>query len=169
MSIVPSTTTCGIIPDSPIGPLTLSFSSFGLIKIDFGIAEEHEPAGLAFERAAEELDAYFSGNITRFSVPVDATGTAFQQRVWTLLKTIPYGETRSYGHLARILGDIKLARAVGSANRLNPIPIIYPCHRVIGANGQLIGYGGGIHRKKILLQLETRNSRPELFNHYEDC
>ncbi len=168
MSIVPSTLTCGIISDSPVGPLTLTFSSFGLKRIDFGVINEHEPAGIAFEIVAEELDAYFSGGLTHFSVRVDLDGTAFQKSVWNLLETIPYGETRSYGHIARILGDIRLARAVGNANRSNPIPIIYPCHRVIGANGQLTGYRGGVNRKKVLLQLETCHIQPELFNPQKD-
>ncbi len=88
--------------------------------------------------------------------------------MWALLQTIPYGETRSYGHLARVLGDANLARAVGHANGSNPIPILYPCHRVVGSNRHLTGYRGGLHRKDILLQLEARHTRPELFRHPVD-
>ena len=168
MLIVPQNSTCGVIPKSPLGPLTLVFSSVGLTNIEYGAISDYEPAGIPFEAAAHELDAYFSGKLTRFSIKLDPHGTAFQKRVWTLLETIPYGETRSYGQLARILGDVNLSRAVGRANGSNPIPIVYPCHRVIGANGHLTGYGGGIHRKETLLRLEARNTSPDLFSQFED-
>lgn len=168
MLIVPQNCTCGVISETPLGPLTLIFSSSGLTRIEFGAVSNYESAGTPFEVAAQELDAYFSGNLTRFSIKLDPHGTAFQKRVWTLLETIPYGETRSYGQLARLLGDVNLSRAVGGANGTNPIPIIYPCHRVIGANGQLTGYGGGIHRKETLLRLEARNTSPDLFSQFED-
>ncbi len=168
MRIVPQNFTCGIISETPLGPLTLIFSSIGLTRILFGTMSGYEPAGISFEVAAQELDAYFSGKLSRFSVKLDPHGTTFQKRVWALLETIPYGETRSYGHLARLLGNVNLSRAVGRANGSNPIPIICPCHRVIGANGQLTGYGGGIHRKETLLQLETRNTSPDLFSQFGD-
>jgi methylated-DNA-[protein]-cysteine S-methyltransferase len=106
------------------------------------------------ERAIAQLAEYFAGNRTAFDLPLDASGSDFERQVWTLLRAIPYGATTSYGELARRLGDVKLSRAVGAANGKNPIPIIVPCHRVIGANGDLTGFGGGIDRKRWLLEHE---------------
>lgn len=103
---------------------------------------------------ASELEQYFAGQRTIFSVPLDAHGTEFQQRVWDKLVSIPFGQSRSYGELASQLGDAKLTRAVGTANGRNPISIVVPCHRVIGADGSLTGYAGGIERKLFLLRLE---------------
>jgi len=160
---VPPMTTCGVINESPVGPLTLLFSPHGLTNLYYGCHLDFEPVGACFENVANELEAYFQGKLTSFSVELDPQGTPFQKRVWALLKTIPYGETRSYGQLARKLGNVNLARAVGHANRVNPIPIIYPCHRVIGSSGKLTGYLGGLHRKEILLNLEASFKRPELF------
>lgn len=169
MPNVPKNFTGGIISETPVGPLTLIFSPLGLTRIQFeSLSEDYEPAGTLFETAAQELAAYFAGELTRFSVPLAPCGTAFQKRVWALLPDIPYGETRSYGQLARLLGDSRLARAVGRANGSNPIPIIYPCHRVMGANGQLTGYSGGLHRKELLLHLEAGNTQADLFSHCED-
>jgi len=105
--------------------------------------------------AAAELDAYFKGELRQFSVALDIRGTDFQRRVWDALLSIPYGETRSYGEIARAIGHPTAIRAVGLANRANPICIIVPCHRVIGADGKLVGYGGGLHRKQALLDLES--------------
>jgi len=105
--------------------------------------------------AASELDDYFAGKLFRFTVPLDLRGTPFQHQVWQLLQNIPYGETVSYGELARSLGRANAARAVGGAVGSNPISIIVPCHRVIGANGNLTGYGGGLSRKRALLDLEA--------------
>jgi O-6-methylguanine DNA methyltransferase len=105
--------------------------------------------------AASELDDYFAGRLSRFTVPLDLRGTPFQRQVWQLLQNIPYGETISYSELARSLGRANAARAVGGAVGSNPISIIVPCHRVIGANGNLTGYGGGLHRKRALLDLEA--------------
>ncbi len=165
MPIVPLSTKCGVIPETPVGPLTLIFSDVGLREIQFGHTLDYEPAGSAFEQVAAQLEKYFSGDLTSFSVNLDPHGTVFQKRVWELLETIPYGETRTYGQLARMLGDVNLTRSVGRANGANPIPILYPCHRVIGANGHLTGYRGGIHRKGTLLQLEAQQTRPMLFNY----
>lgn len=103
---------------------------------------------------ASELEAYFAGTLREFSVPLDFRGTDFQHHVWEVLRGIPYGETRSYGQVARSLSRLTASRAVGRANGANPISIIIPCHRVIGANGTLVGYGGGLHRKQALLNLE---------------
>jgi len=104
--------------------------------------------------ARRQLDEYFACTRTSFDLPLDAEGTAFERRVWDLLRAIPYGTTTSYGELARRLGEPKDARAVGAANGKNPIPIIVPCHRVIGANGDLTGFGGGLERKRWLLEHE---------------
>src|ERR1043166_8417273 len=109
-----------------------------------------------FERGREQLDAYFARELRVVALPLSAKGSGFQQRVWDQLRTIPFGETWSYGALARKLGDPNASRAVGLANGRNPIGIIVPCHRVIGANGSLTGYGGGIERKRWLLAHELR-------------
>jgi len=106
------------------------------------------------ELLRRELDGYFSGALKTFSVPIALSGTPFQMRVWNSLAEIPYGVTTTYGQVAKSLGDAKLSRAVGMANGANPISIIIPCHRVIGAGGKLTGYGGGLWRKVALLELE---------------
>jgi len=102
----------------------------------------------------EQLKEYFAGMRTTFDLPLEPSGTAFQLNVWQLLRTIPYGVTTSYGELARRLGEPKASRAVGAANGANPIPIIVPCHRVVGSRGELTGFGGGIERKRWLLEHE---------------
>ena len=104
----------------------------------------------------EQLDAYFAGELSEFDLPLAPHGTPFQRRVWDELSRIPFGETTSYSELARRLGDPKLVRAVGLANGRNPLAIVIPCHRVIGAGGSLTGYGGGLDRKRWLLDLEAR-------------
>lgn len=111
---------------------------------------------VALERAREQLQAYFEGELQVFDLPVEAAGTPFQKRVWRALCDIPYGETISYGELARRIGQPTASRAVGLANGQNPVSIIVPCHRVIGANGKLTGYGGGLPRKQWLLAHEAR-------------
>jgi O-6-methylguanine DNA methyltransferase len=116
----------------------------------------------AFGRAAEQLAAYFAGDRTGFDVELAMSGTQFQQRVWGALREIPYGETVSYGELADRLGQPGASRAVGLANGKNPIGIIVPCHRVIGANGSLTGYGGGLDRKRWLLGFERGSRQPTL-------
>ncbi len=119
--------------------------------------EGAEPSNAAILLDAErQLAEYFGGWRTAFDLPVKAPGTAFQQQVWAALQEIPYGHTISYGGLAERLGNPKAVRAVGSANGHNPIAIVVPCHRVIGANGSLTGYGGGLERKKFLLELESK-------------
>ncbi|MDF1667694.1 MAG: methylated-DNA--[protein]-cysteine S-methyltransferase [Planctomycetota bacterium] len=114
-------------------------------------------------KAAEQIDEYFAGTRRAFDLAIRPFGTAFQDSVWKRLAEIPYGETRSYGELAKDLGDVKKARAVGMANGRNPISIILPCHRVIGANGSLTGYGGGLDAKSQLLDLEARALGKRLF------
>ncbi len=112
--------------------------------------------------AASQLDAYFAGKLRQFSLPLDLRGTPFQRRVWELLQEIPYGETRSYGQIARALGHPAASRAVGQAIGTNPVSIIVPCHRVIGAGGELVGYGGGLERKRALLDLEAAARQQKL-------
>jgi methylated-DNA-[protein]-cysteine S-methyltransferase len=107
-------------------------------------------------RAADQLRSYFVGELTQFEVPLAPGGTSFQQQVWSALQQLPFGTTSSYGQLAASLGQPLAARAVGLANGRNPIPIIIPCHRLIGASGSLVGYGGGLERKRWLLDLEAR-------------
>jgi len=108
------------------------------------------------KKAVEQLEDYFKGTLKEFDLPLAPNGTKFQQSVWRALQDIPYGETKSYGEVARSIGNPKAARAVGMANNRNPIAIFIPCHRVIGVNGKLVGYGGGIDIKEILLGLEKK-------------
>jgi methylated-DNA-[protein]-cysteine S-methyltransferase len=112
------------------------------------------PPGEMLARAALQLNEYFAGQRTTFDLPLEAMGSVFEHRVWKALRSIPYGTTTSYGDLAKRLGDPSATRAVGSANGKNPIPIIIPCHRVVGANGDLTGFGGGLDRKRWLLEHE---------------
>jgi len=148
---------------SPIGDLVITASDSGLTGVWFPgkgpVAaarpdDERGPASELLARASEQLAEYFAGTRTTFDLPLDAGGTAFERRVWDALRTIPYGRTLSYSELARRLGDPRATRAVGAANGKNPIPIIVPCHRVIGANGALTGFGGGLDRKRWLLEHE---------------
>ena len=108
------------------------------------------------KQAAKELQEYFDGERKIFNVPLEPKGTDFQQKVWNALKEIPYGDTCSYKNIAEKVGNIKASRAVGMANNKNPIPIIIPCHRVIGTNGKLVGYAGGLGIKEKLLKLENK-------------
>ena len=114
-----------------------------------------------FPEVKRQLSAYFAGTLTEFDLPLAPQGTAFQQTVWNALRDIPYGETMTYGALAVKIGNPGSARAVGLANGKNPISIVTPCHRVIGANGKLVGYGGGLGRKEILLALEKAGRRDQ--------
>jgi methylated-DNA-[protein]-cysteine S-methyltransferase len=143
---------------SPIGDLTLVNSGGVLCRLSMGRPPTDASLGVrtdaGFERIVEELAAYFSGELGTFTIPTAARGDDFEQRVWALLCEIPFGETRSYGELARALGDPALARDVGSAKAHNPIGIVVPCHRVIGADGSLTGYAGGLDRKRYLLDHE---------------
>ena len=145
-----------MILDSPIGPLTLVVDGDGrLTKVFLNPADdEGSPAGA--ERAAAQLSEYFAGSRRSFDVPLNLQGTEFQLAVWNELLRIPYGDTITYAELARRIGRPAAIRAVGAANGANPIPVIVPCHRVIGSNGTLTGYGGGIERKQWLLAHEGR-------------
>ncbi|HEY3219229.1 MAG TPA: methylated-DNA--[protein]-cysteine S-methyltransferase [Gemmatimonadales bacterium] len=121
---------------------------------DWHLDNGQAPASAILARAREQLTEYFAGTRKTFELPLEALGSAFEHRVWNMLRTIPYGATTSYGELAKRLGDPSQARAVGTANGKNPIPIIVPCHRVIGSNGDLTGFGGGLERKRWLLEHE---------------
>ena len=157
--------------DSPVGLLTLAGKDGRLMHLRM-VDQTYEPShdgwasdGTAFPDAVEQLEAYFAGDRTEFDLSLDMVGTAFQRRVWKALLTIPYGETRSYGEIARQIESPGAFRAVGLANGHNPIGIIVPCHRVIGSNGSLTGYGGGLDRKRALLALEKAHNAaaPTLF------
>jgi methylated-DNA-[protein]-cysteine S-methyltransferase len=148
--------------DSPIGRLLLVSDDIALRQIIFQ-NEKHpqkpasdwqEASSRPITEAVRQLESYFAGRLTEFSLPLAPKGTPFQLRVWRELQNIPYGDTISYGELAKRVGNPKASRAVGAANGSNPLPIVIPCHRVIGNNGNLVGYGGGIDIKKALLSLE---------------
>lgn len=153
---------------SPIGPLRLASDGAALVEIrmegawtlreagEAKAAAERAPGDPLLAEAARQLRAYFDGRLRDFELPLAPQGTEFQQRVWTALRAIPYGTTASYGELARRIGEPGAARAVGLANGANPIPVVVPCHRVIGANGAMTGFGGGIDRKRWLLAHEAR-------------
>jgi len=157
--------------DSPVGLLTLAGKDGRLRHLRM-VDQTYEPSrdgwasvDSAFPDVVEQLQAYFARERTDFDLSLDLVGTDFQRRVWTALLTIPYGETRSYGEIAKQIGSPGAFRAVGLANGHNPIGIIVPCHRVIGSNGSLTGYGGGLDRKRALLDMEkSRNpASPTLF------
>jgi len=150
---------------TPIGCLDAAFDLKGILtRLMF--APPAMPAGgrlneaqsLAAKSLVFEINAYFSGKLREFSFPIAPSGTPFQRRVWDYLTTIPYGKTTTYGQIAKDLGDANLSRAVGRANGANPIFLLIPCHRVIGANGQLTGYAGGLEKKAELLKLESRQT-----------
>ncbi|WP_407946791.1 methylated-DNA--[protein]-cysteine S-methyltransferase [Parahaliea maris] len=143
--------------ESPIGPLQLVSNGRALTAIHF--PDQHQPASPAPEdavltRAATQLEEYFAGQRRQFDLPLAGNGTPFQQCVWQALREIPHGELRSYADIARSIGRHKAVRAVGAANGRNPLPIVVPCHRVIGSNGTLTGYAGGLKIKRQLLALE---------------
>jgi methylated-DNA-[protein]-cysteine S-methyltransferase len=165
-----SAAVCYSFLESPIGRLLLAADETGLQEISFQASFQAKDGAAqpkaawienasALKEPARELRAYFAGELENFTVPLSPQGTPFQQRVWSELLTIPYGETISYGELARRIGNPNASRAVGLANGSNPIPIIIPCHRVIGANGKLTGYGGGLPIKEKLIALERRQLR----------
>ncbi len=147
-----------MIFESPVGPLLLQADGGGLKALSFLRQEEikNVSTGVSpiLSRAFEQLNAYFEGERTTFEIPLAPEGTDFQHKVWKELQQIPYGSTTTYGELSAKLGDEKAIRAVGRANGENPIPIIIPCHRVVGAQGKLVGYAGGLQRKKWLLKHE---------------
>jgi methylated-DNA-[protein]-cysteine S-methyltransferase len=152
------------IIESPVGALTLVASDTGLVailwekddpdRVRLGAVVE-DPDNALLVEAERQLSAYFAGTLTAFTVPLDFRGTEFQRSVWAALLTIPFGETRSYAEIARQIGRPTAFRAVGAANGRNPISIIAPCHRVVGSNGALTGFAGGLAAKEYLLGLES--------------
>ena len=152
--------------DSPLGALTVVASPVGVRSLMWpndGSAPEpvdtaSSDAGSVIAQVRQQLGEYFAGTRQSFDVPLDPVGTNFQQQAWQALRSIPFGETRSYGEQAAQMGDKRKARAVGAANGRNPIGIIVPCHRVIGSNGSLTGFAGGIDAKRFLLEHEQRVS-----------
>lgn len=155
------------VVDSPYDPLTLVAVDGVLSRVHM-TGQRHrppeetfgEPDPRPFGEAIRQLDAYFAGELTEFDLPLNLIGTPFQLRVWEGLLRIPYGETRTYGELAEELGNPGASRAVGLANGKNPVSIIVPCHRVVGASGNLTGYGGGLDRKQRLLAFESGTAAP---------
>jgi len=149
----------------PLGDIIIASSEQGITHVEFlprarlPLADWRRDDG-ALADVVGQLTAYFAGERQQFDLHLAPQGTPFQLRVWTALQTIPYGQTVSYGELATRLGNMKAVRAVGAANGRNPIAIIIPCHRVIGSNGSLVGYGGGLERKEALLSLEQHDRTP---------
>jgi methylated-DNA-[protein]-cysteine S-methyltransferase len=152
--------------ESPLGWLLLAGDDAGLRHLIF--ASDAQPSipdpawredAAPFTETIRQLQAYFAGDLENFNLPLAPQGTPFQMEVWQRLRDIPYGQTISYGELARRIGNPKSSRAVGLANGSNPIPIVIPCHRVIGSNGKLTGYGGGLPIKEKLLALERHQLR----------
>ncbi len=159
-----------ILESTPVGSLRLVANEIGLRSVWFmrgGKQQKPAPSKgpdwkedrAFFADVIRQLNAYFAGELKEFEIPLLFEGTDFQKKVWKALQTIPYGETISYGELAKQIGDPKAVRAVGAANGQNPIPIIVPCHRVIGSNGSLTGFGGGLENKRKLLELERGQRR----------
>lgn len=149
-----------VVVQSPVGDLTLTEENGALTGLYFGRRSLEGEEGLTalLEKASRQLEEYFAGKRKQFDLPLSLRGTEFQRQVWAALRDIPYGETRSYGQIAQAVGRPKAVRAVGMANHRNPISIIVPCHRVVGADGSLTGYGGGLENKKFLLALERGGS-----------
>jgi len=165
--------------DTPVGTLLLCRTEDGICRLEFGGLDERETAVAAWARqwwrdfalvredgdpvlaeAVRQLSDYFRGNATAFKLPLDLRGTVFQRNVWKALLDVPYGSTASYRDIAASIGQPKAVRAVGGANNRNPVPIIVPCHRIIGSNGALVGYGGGLPVKEQLLRLEGAAAAP---------
>lgn len=162
-----------VLEPTPVGPLTLVALGEALVAV-WMEDQRHHPGAVAhgdpastddpvLARAARQLEEYFAGRRTDFDLPLAPEGTEFQRRVWAELLQIPYGETVTYGELARRLDNPTGSRAVGLANGRNPLGIVVPCHRVVGAGGNLTGYGGGLPRKRLLLDLEARVAGHRLF------
>lgn len=145
--------------DSPIGELSLAVVDDGLCRLGFGRvdAAPRSTEDPLLTKAQEELKAYFAGELTEFTIPLSVRGGSdFERAVWAQLRRIPYGEMQTYGEVARVVGDRGAARAVGVACNRNPIAVVVPCHRVVGAGGKMVGFGGGLGRKRHLLELEAR-------------
>ncbi|MDI5972786.1 methylated-DNA--[protein]-cysteine S-methyltransferase [Streptomyces sp. SL13] len=158
------------VVDSPVGPLTL-VATDGVLSGLYMEQHRHRPDESTFGSpdtapfgaVIEQLRAYFAGELTDFDLPLAPAGTPFQRRVWDALREIPFGDTLTYGQLARHIGQPTASRAVGLANGRNPVSIVVPCHRVVGSDGNMTGYGGGVERKRFLLDLEQGRSGDALF------
>jgi methylated-DNA-[protein]-cysteine S-methyltransferase len=165
------TTTCYTSVPSPVGPLLLAADDAGLCLVEFAsprhpmhrAGDWREGDHAVLRDARRQLEAYFDGTRRGFDLPLAPRGTPFQLAVWQSLRDIPYGETISYAQLAQRIGKPNAMRAVGAANGRNPLPIVVPCHRVIGANGDLTGFGGGLPTKRFLLELEGAIEIADLF------
>jgi methylated-DNA-[protein]-cysteine S-methyltransferase len=142
---------------SPGFSFSIETGPLGVRRIEFGARGENSHSSAQMRETIRQLRLYFAGKLQIFDLPLELLGTEFQKRVWAALVTIPYGETRSYTEIAVQIGAPRAVRAVGAANGRNPIPIIVPCHRVIGASGNLVGFGGGLAWKRMLLDLEGNN------------
>ena len=157
----PTLTTWTRTIDSPVGPLLLTSNGSAVTRLLFDVPPDPtwstEPSQV-LQEAVRQLEEYFAGERRDFDLPLEPAGTPFQLTVWAALRDIPYAETINYGQLAGRVGNPNASRAVGLANGRNPISIVVPCHRVIGANGSLTGYGGGLDRKRTLLELERRTA-----------
>jgi methylated-DNA-[protein]-cysteine S-methyltransferase len=153
----PSAGSVGLVHtvETPIGPLLLSAEDGRLSAVAFAKGDGRTSTAPPFAEAEAQLHAYFAGELERFELPLAPHGTAFQHSVWNAVAEIPYGTTTSYSELAASIGRPSACRAVGAANGRNPLPVIIPCHRVVGAAGALTGYGGGLERKRLLLALEA--------------
>lgn len=147
-----------LVIDSPIGKLTLCGTSLALSSISFGVHSEYNNPSEILVKTHHELNEYFNGTRFDFDIPLAPMGTEFQKKVWEALVEVPYGQTASYKDIACKIGNDKASRAVGMANNKNPIPIIIPCHRIIGSSGELTGYAGGLDVKQYLLNLEKEHS-----------
>jgi methylated-DNA-[protein]-cysteine S-methyltransferase len=153
-----------VVP-SPIGPLTVVRDGDALVRLAMSPPERLDAEELGersdegFADVVRQLGEYFAGERTSFDLPLRPVGSPFELAVWSQLTRIPYGETRSYGHVAKAVGEPGGAQAVGAANGRNPLAVVVPCHRVIGADGSLVGFGGGLPRKRFLLDLEQRADR----------
>lgn len=152
--------------DSPLGDIVVAWSGVGLRRLWFTAGDGAPSPDPAWEHATSpafgagvQLSAYFAGQRADFDLPLDARGTDFQRHVWAALQSVPYGGTATYGQLAERIGRPGSARAVGGANNRNPLPIVVPCHRVVGADGSLTGYAGGLRFKRFLLDLEAGGAR----------
>ncbi|MFF0266108.1 methylated-DNA--[protein]-cysteine S-methyltransferase [Kribbella sp. NPDC004536] len=153
------------VVDSPIGDLTLAVDETGLCRLHFGATDRARDTDPLLTEAAEQLKAYFAGELQEFTLPLSVRGGSdFERAVWQQLTRIPYGEMQTYGEVAKIVGDAGAARAVGTACNRNPIAIVVPCHRVVGAGGKMVGFGGGIPTKRHLLELEARVSFETMWN-----
>ena len=151
--------------DSPVGDLTLAVDDTGLCRVQFGASDRPVDTDPLLTETAGQLAAYFAGELQDFTVPLAVRGGSdFERAVWTQLQRIPYGEMQTYGDVAKLVGDAGAARAVGVACNRNPLAIVVPCHRVVGAGGKMVGFGGGIPTKRHLLELEARVSFETLWS-----